>query len=151
MSLLYNNTEGYCDLPKPEMAAEASACPWPYVPPNCEVTWTEHVGAPIVYISQVIYGLLFAYSLVLLIGVQRIIKIKQKKSNRGFWDRSANEWNSSYNFCVCILRLFVEIDWGNTFGVLDFKLKYILLKTISGVSIKYAFQTFCRHPFNVRF
>ena len=128
----FNSTEEYCGLGKVGMADEAPVCKWPLVPPLCEQTWTEYIGPTVVLISQLFFGLIFLYALVRLIFIQKIILDKQKKKGVGFFNRSANEWNNTYNVVVAFIRLIIEIDWGNNLGFINFQTQIICNKLIAG-------------------
>ena len=159
----FNSTEEYCDPANKLAQPDATyMCDWPNVPPFCEQSWTEYVGPSKVTMSKLVYFVLFFILFVLQSRMSYWSWQRLQAKKKSFWDKTANEWvtfygkptlgvrfkNSQHNpkssnsvhphssaMVMLVLRLVQELDFGNELGIMNFKVTFILTKTISGVMV----------------
>ena len=125
-------------LPKADKAVAASACPWPYVPPLCDVTWFEHTGEAVAYLASACYlSVMFYFCFITTRG--EIWTLANHKANTkakpGFFDRTPNEWLNLYSIVGCYLQVFMDIDYGEGGKLyMDYKVYFVLFKLRSYIS-----------------
>ena len=97
-------TDDYCSLSKKEMAAEATACEWPNVPPSCNTTWCENVGESTALTSNIVFFVVFLFLFIVSMRMQWWSYLNHKKKKKPFWDKTGNEWSISSFTVVYFLR-----------------------------------------------
>ena len=130
-----NTTEDYCLTGKVPMAEEANLCDWPYAPPFCEETWSEHVGESVFNVSKIVYICLFFPFLIIHIRMQYWSHLRQKIKKKAWMDKTSNEWLSFYLGLIVFFRILQELDYGCINGIWSPQWMYAMTTFMSGILI----------------